>query len=77
MIALHFCRNCGSTVFWNADFRPHRIGIAFGAFADPSIPWPTVSVWETTRHCWVTFNHQPDRFGRQIEQTEGAVADRR
>jgi len=46
------------------------IGAAFGAFADPSMPWPTVSVWETTRHPWVTFDHELDHLGRQ-----GALID--
>ena len=64
-IEAHFCPDCGSTVFWNAEIFPDLIGIAFGAFADPTVPWPTVSVWEATRHPWVTFDHQLDRFTDQ------------
>ena len=71
-IELHFCPDCGSTVFWRPEFVPDLIGIAFGAFADPSMPWPALSVWETTRHPWVTFDHEPDRYGRQ-ELIEGPV----
>ena len=26
------------------------------------MPRPTLSVWEQTRHPWVTFDHQLDRF---------------
>jgi hypothetical protein len=54
-IECHFCPDCGSTVFWYAEIVPDLIDIAFGAFADPSMPWPTVSVWERTRHPWVSF----------------------
>ena len=66
-MAFHFCPGCGSSVFWYAEGFPDLIGIAFGAFADPSMPWPTASVWETTRHPWVTFDHQLDRFTVQPE----------
>ena len=66
-IEIHFCPDCGSSVFWYAEFAPDLIGIAFGAFADPSTPRPTLSVWETTRHPWVTFDHQLDRFTVQPE----------
>jgi hypothetical protein len=72
-IELHFCPDCGSTVFWRAEYGPDLIGIAFGAFADPSMPSPTVSVWETTRHPWVTFDHELDHYGRQ-ELIEGPAA---
>ncbi len=65
-VELHFCPNCGSTVFWCADFVPDLVGIAFGAFGDSSLPWPTLSVWEATRHPWVTFAHELDRFGCQV-----------
>jgi hypothetical protein len=66
----HFCLDCGSTVFWYSESFPDLIGIAFGAFADPSMPWPTASVWETTRHPWVTFDHKLDHFerGRTVDQ---------
>ena len=64
---IHFCPDCGSSVFWYAEVVPDLIGIAFGAFADPSMPRPTLSVWETTRHPWVTFDHQLDRFTVQPE----------
>jgi hypothetical protein len=64
-IAIHFCPDCGSSVFWYAEFAPHLIGIAFGTFADPSMPSPMLSVWETTRHPWVTFDHQLVRFALQ------------
>ena len=64
-IEIHFCPDCGSSVFWYAEWGPALIGIAFGAFADSSMPWPTVSVWETTRHPWVAFDHQLDRFAVQ------------
>ncbi len=43
-IEIYFCPDCGSSVFWYAEFGPDLIGIAFGAFADPSMPWPTASV---------------------------------
>ena len=66
-IEIHFCPDCGSSVYWYAEFGPGFIGIALGGFADPSMPWPTFSVWETTRHPWVTFDHQLDRFTVQPE----------
>lgn len=64
-VEFHFCPDCGTSVFWYAEFRPDQIGIAVGAFADPSMPWPTVSVWEATRHPWVTFDHAAERFTDQ------------
>ena len=76
-IEQHFCLECASTVFWYSESFPDLIGVAFGAFADPSMPWPPVSVWETTRHPWVTFDHELDHFGRQPELVEGPATARR
>jgi hypothetical protein len=76
-IEFHFCPDCGSTVFWYGELFPDLIGIAFGAFTDPSMPPPTVSVWETTRHPWVTFGHELDCFELQPELVEGPATARR
>ena len=66
----HFCPNCGSTVFWYPEVAPDLIGIAFGAFADPSMPWPKILRVETARHPWVTFDHELDHFVHQPELIE-------
>ena len=63
-VHMHFCPNCGTTVYWEADLRPGWIGVALGAFADPTFPRPTGSVWEETRHPWVDFGHQLEHYPR-------------
>ncbi|MGY8664179.1 GFA family protein [Bradyrhizobium sp. UFLA05-109] len=40
-IEIHFCPDCGSSVFWHGELYPDLVGIAFGTFADRSMPWPT------------------------------------
>jgi hypothetical protein len=52
-LRFHFCPNCGSTVYWQAQNHSGRWGIAVGAFADPAFPQPTRSVFERSRHDWV------------------------
>jgi hypothetical protein len=52
-IHFHFCPNCGSSVYWEADLRPDHYGVAVGAFADPNFPMPSYSVWEQTKHAWI------------------------
>ncbi|HYD86418.1 MAG TPA: GFA family protein [Vitreimonas sp.] len=48
----NFCPVCGSTVCWSADFAPDVFYVTVGAFADPSFPPPTVSVYEERKHPW-------------------------
>jgi hypothetical protein len=33
---MYFCPECGTTVYWDADFLPTHIGVAVGTFLDPS-----------------------------------------
>ena len=47
----HFCPECGTTVYYWSD--PELIAVPIGAFADPTFPPPTVSVWEARRHPWL------------------------
>jgi hypothetical protein len=43
-VIFHFCPECASTIFWEPERVPHLIGVAVGAFADPSFPQPQQSV---------------------------------
>ena len=49
----HFCPDCGATVFYESTATPELLAVPIGAFADPSFPAPTVSVYESRRHPWV------------------------
>jgi hypothetical protein len=48
-----FCPECGATVFYALATDPGVVAVPVGAFADPSFPAPTVSVWESRKHAWV------------------------
>lgn len=48
-----FCPNCGATVFWTTEGRD-TIAVAIGAFADPSFPRPTVSVYGSRAYPWLS-----------------------
>jgi hypothetical protein len=50
----HFCPVCGTTVFHTEEGEDDRVSVAVGAFADPSFPSPTVSVYDCRRHPWVS-----------------------
>jgi len=50
----HFCPDCGATVFYTLDGVPDLVAVPIGAFADPTFPPPTVSVYESRRNPWVT-----------------------
>ncbi len=51
--SFHFCPDCGATVFYTGSAAPGIVAVPIGAFADPSFPAPTVSVFESRRHAWV------------------------
>ena len=53
-VEMHFCPECGTTVFWDAAFMPGHVGIAAGAFSDPAFPPPTISAWERSKHPCIT-----------------------
>ena len=48
-----FCPECGGIVYYALGSRPELVAVPVGAFADPSFPPPTVSVYERRRHPWV------------------------
>jgi hypothetical protein len=48
-----FCPDCGGTVFFTDAAAPDVVKVPVGAFADPSFPPPTVSIYESRRHPWL------------------------
>lgn len=51
-IDFRFCARCGSTVWWTMDRDPGLVVVAGGAFADPTIPPPSVEVYTERQHAW-------------------------
>lgn len=51
-ITFHFCPTCGSVVYYLPEAEPDTIAVPVGAFADPTCPAPTVSVYESRKHAW-------------------------
>jgi hypothetical protein len=63
-LEFHFCPGCGTSLYWEAEFLSGHIGVAVGAFADPQFPAPTISVWEESKHPWLSFTHNLDHSPR-------------
>jgi hypothetical protein len=57
-----FCPECGATVYYVTDAEPDLVAIPVGAFADPAFPAPTVSVYESRKHGWVTLPAGVDHY---------------
>lgn len=52
-VRFHFCPHCGSTVYYEPEGLEEYLVIPVGAFADPSFPAPSVSIYEEQMHGWV------------------------
>jgi hypothetical protein len=50
----HFCRRCGTTLYWFMSSHPELIGIAGGCFEDGALGPPTASVNDAQRLPWLT-----------------------
>jgi hypothetical protein len=48
----HFCPECGSTVYWDISAAPDFLGVAVGAFTDPTFPPPMISGFEAYGPAW-------------------------
>ncbi len=61
-----FCPDCGATVFWTTEHEgwTDSIAVPIGAFADPSFPQPTVSVYGSRRYPWLSL---PDGIEEELD----------
>jgi hypothetical protein len=53
-LGMHFCPECGTTLYWTLEMRPDHIGVAYGCFVTP-VPDPIRAIWTEAKHGWVTF----------------------
>lgn len=66
-----FCPACGSTLYGRASKYPGITGVTLGTIADPNFPAPARSVYEQSRHRWLTMPETLPGFvrGRDGERT--------
>jgi hypothetical protein len=57
---LNFCPNCGTSIWWEGF--PGKIGVAGGCFADHDLPPPTISIYEQTKHPWISVPEGVKRY---------------
>jgi len=62
-ITFRFCPECGSTVLYTIDRLQDAVAIPVGAFADPTFPDPTFSIYEERMHGWVSMPAGVERIG--------------
>lgn len=61
-VTFRFCARCGSNLYWEPARMPDLVGVAVGAFADPSFPPPEQSVWTKDKHAWVALPDDMTKF---------------
>jgi len=50
---VHFCSECGVSVYYEIERRPGMISIPAGVFADADFPGPQIEVYEQRRCPWL------------------------
>ncbi|WP_047249525.1 GFA family protein [Chromobacterium subtsugae] len=61
-VTFHFCPVCGATVYYEPEGLEEFVAIPVGAFADPSFPAPSVSVYEDRKHGWLAVPEGAEHF---------------
>jgi hypothetical protein len=64
-LTCNFCPTCGSTIYFENEAFPEIVAVAIGNFADPNFPAPIISVWEETRHPWVSLPPDTKRMAKR------------
>ena len=61
----HFCTECGATVYWEAEFRPGAILVAYGAIEGKESLTPAAAVWTDHKAPWVVLPPDIPKLARQ------------
>jgi hypothetical protein len=61
----HFCVECGTALYWEAEFRPGVIGVAYGAIEGKESLSPIAAVWTDHKATWVVLPPEIPKVARQ------------
>ena len=64
-IRQHFCAECGTTLYWELEFRPGTIGVAYGAIQGKESLSPIAAVWTDHKAPWVDLPPEIPKLARQ------------
>ena len=60
-----FCPSCGTSLFSEAEVRPHLIFVRAGALDDPEIAKPSATIWTSQAPSWACMNASLPKIERQ------------
>ena len=60
-----FCPTCGTSLFSEAEVRPHLIFVRVGSFDDPNLVTPAMTVWTSSAPRWACIDAESPRIERQ------------
>jgi hypothetical protein len=54
-VRIHFCENCGTSVYWYPEVLPGAMGLAGGTFDDTGWLDPKLHIWSRSAQKWFRF----------------------
>lgn len=66
-VSRKFCATCGSSLFWDHDDHPDKLGIAIGALDDDPIARPEAHIYVKDQACWFQITDELPRYDRDPE----------
>jgi hypothetical protein len=60
-----FCPSCGTSLFSEAEARPHLIFVRVGSFDNPDLAKPAMSIWTSSAPHWACIDPALPRVDRQ------------
>jgi hypothetical protein len=60
-----FCPSCGTSLFSEAEARPHLIFVRVGTFDDPGAAQPAMTIWTSSAPPWACFDAELPQVEKQ------------
>ena len=60
-----FCPSCGTSLFSEAEVRPHLIFVRAGTLDDPEVAKPSATIWTSQAPTWACINETLPKIERQ------------